>query len=97
MSLTAQDKAAVRTSDLFVVLLTRHWLRDAHAQAQAQYAAQLGKPFRVLVWPGVRLPENAFQGVEDLELVHLETTGAEALRAPVKAWLEAWLNRRGEG
>ena len=80
MRLSVQTRAAIKRARLFLVVVSEHWFRDAHAQAQAAYAQQCGKPFRVLVVPGTRLPETAFQGVRDLRIVQSQGTEADVVQ-----------------
>ena len=46
----------IRRSHVYVALVTRAFVTDAQALAQAAYAAALGKPFAVVRQRGVRLP-----------------------------------------
>lgn len=85
-SLTARARHAIRHSRLFVCLVDAAWVVDAHCQVQAAYAQQCGTPVRVLLAPGVRLPETAFQGITDLQVVRSQ--GTEADKAQIEAWLE---------
>jgi hypothetical protein len=90
MRLSRQHQAAIATSKAFICLVSPHWQADPLCQAQARYAAQLQKPFLVFVWPGVRLAEDAFQGVSDLRITQLpEHHDAQMIAAQVQAWLEA--------
>ena len=90
MILSAAEYWAIRRSRIFLVLATPIWCDDAQAQARTQaqtaYAQQCGTPVRVLVSPGVRLPETAFQGLADVQIVRSQ--GSEADGAQIEAWLE---------
>lgn len=85
MTLSPAEQAAIADANLFLCFVTPAWLSDAHAQAQATYAAQCGLPFRVVLWPGVRLPEDAFAGVQEMEVVR--TTDLGQVADEVKRWL----------
>ena len=86
MTLSAAERRAIRTSRLFLVLADATWFHDAHTQAEAAHAQQCGVPCRVLVAPGVRLPETAFQGITDLRIVRSQGPAADV--AQIQAWLE---------
>jgi hypothetical protein len=91
MPLSPDERRALAESHLFVCLVSPAWLTDAHAQAQAGYAQGLGLPFRVLLWPGVRLPEDAFAGVPDLEIAPHTTVEGDG--AQVRRWIDAFRAR----
>ena len=95
MTLSANDRASIRDSVLFLCLVSPEWARDVRCQAVAAYAAALHKPFRVVVWPDVHLPEDAFAGVTDLAIVRY--AGHEELRAQVQTWLEELVATHGAG
>lgn len=80
-----QQLAALRQSHLFLVLLTPDWFRDVECQRLYQEARTLGLPVRVLVAPGVRVPEDAFQGLRDLQLAVSQS--AEQDVAQVRTWI----------
>jgi len=90
MSLTHRERAAIDKSALFIVFVTPEWLRDDNfqAQAQARYAQRQGKPFRVLVYPGARLPEDSFTGVVDLQVAHLPSREPDATVRQIRTWVE---------
>ena len=85
-SLTVRERYAIRHSRLFVCFVDAAWVVDARCQAQAAYAQHCGTPVRVLLAPGVRLPETAFLGLTDLRIV--QSQGTEADHAQILAWLE---------
>ena len=90
MRLSRQHRAAIAQSKAFICLVSPHWQGDPLCQAQARYAAELQKPFLVFVWPDVRLSEDAFQGVRDLQIMQLPAHyDVEMIAAQVQAWLEA--------
>jgi len=84
-------REGLRRSRLFAPLVTPHWLTDPRCQAQAAYARALGKPFRVLVLGDLRLPEDAFAGISDLQVVRV-TTPEEA-----SAHLAHWIREAHDG
>jgi hypothetical protein len=79
--------AAIAASRFFVALVSPAWLADPHCQARLQAAARLGKPIRLLVLPGVRLPEDVFCDIADLEVA--QSQGPEADSAQILRWLVA--------
>jgi hypothetical protein len=87
-TLSQAERDGIARSRLFLCFVTPQWLTDPHAQAMAAYAQRLDKPFRVLVWPGVRLPEDAFRGVTNLAIA-LRTTQAGDM-AQIERWLEEY-------
>jgi hypothetical protein len=90
MRLSRQHRAAIATSKVFLCLVTPDWQGAPLCQEEARYAAQLQKPFFVFVWPGVRLAEDAFQGVRDLRMASLtEPLDAAMIAAQIQDWLEA--------
>jgi hypothetical protein len=90
MRLSRQHRAAIATSKVFLCLVTPDWQGDSLCQEEARYAAQLQKPFLVFVWPGVRLAEDAFQGVRDLRITQLPAHYDVAMIArQIQAWLAA--------
>jgi len=95
MRLSWRERVDIRDSAVFLVLCTRHWLTDPRAQAQAQYARQAQKPFLVALFPDVRLPEDAFVGVQDLEIVRMESADPEVVGKQVLAALQRRLESEG--
>jgi len=85
ITLSVRHRRAIRDSACFLCLASQHFWTDPLAQAQVAYAHQLGKPFRVLLLRGTRVPEDAFQGVTDLQIV--PSRGAEADVRQVKMWM----------
>jgi hypothetical protein len=84
MRLSARARRARRRARLFVFVLTPDWGEDPHVHAMVAYACQLGKPFRVLVRPGVRMPEDLFVDIADLQIA--ASRGVEQDTAQVQAW-----------
>lgn len=79
--MTTGWKAGIRDSLIFAPCIET--LSDVDAlHDRIAYAKALGKPFRILLWPTVRLPEVAFAGVTDLQVHRWETAGDAA------SWLE---------
>jgi hypothetical protein len=76
----------VRHSCLFTML----WSSDpAHAATQREqlaYAMQLGKPIRLVVLPGNRLPEDLCAGYGDFQVAQFTTP--EDAAAQLTSWLE---------
>jgi hypothetical protein len=90
MRLSRQQKADIAQSKAFICLVSPHWQGDPLCQEEARYAAELQKPFLVFVWPGVRLAEDAFQGVREIQITQLPAgSDVEMIAAQVQAWLEA--------
>ena len=89
--LTAHQRACIEQSALFVAIVTPNWLTDPVCQAQAAYATALGKPIRLLLWPGVHLPDEAFLGVTDLQIARHgnDDTDSETIRH----WIDEWRAR----
>jgi hypothetical protein len=87
MSLSRRSRQTIRHSSIFVCVWSAHSPGDSQQSAAIAYATAIGKPVRVLVAEGARLPEDAFLGIADLEIVHA-TTPADGV-AQVLAWLEA--------
>jgi hypothetical protein len=85
--LPAHERRAIARSRLHVCFVSPAWLTDAHAQAMAAYAQRLGLPMRVLLWPRVRLPEEAFAGVTDLDIAPHTTVEGDC--AQIERWLDA--------
>lgn len=85
--LPRHTRDTIAHSRLYVCLVTPAWLRDPQCSAELAYAVHLGKPIRLLVEPGVRLPETFLTSVTDLQVARLE--GAETAAAQIQAWLEA--------
>jgi hypothetical protein len=74
------------------------WSADPrHAALQRQklaYAQQLGKPIRILLREGDRLPEDLCAGYADVETARV---GSPATAGPlIQAWLDALDIREGE-
>jgi len=76
----------IEESAMFVALISSHYLRDATCLAQAAYAKQLGKPFRIFVLPETRVPEDFLDGVQDLR--YAVWVSAEQAAEQVTAWLD---------
>jgi len=83
-------RRGIEQSRLFVALITSHYLRDATCLAQAAYAKQLGKPFRLLVLPGTQVPEDFLDGVRDLQMAVWVSAAQSAEH------IAAWLNEMKE-
>jgi hypothetical protein len=80
------NEDVIAASRLFVALVDPAWLADPHCQAELQTAARLGRPVRLLVLPGTRLPEDAVQGIADLEVT--QSQGLAEDSAQVLRWLD---------
>lgn len=80
----ARALEGVRTSALFVCLLTPEYARDAHATAQAAYAAALGKPFVVVRQRGLALPPE-LDGARVVAEAEVDFDGDPAALADVVA------------
>jgi hypothetical protein len=92
MMLPAHIRAKIRQSRLFVVPLTAGWLAQPDGAAKIRSAQELGKPFRVLVFPGAAIPEQFFRGVPDLQVIHVETPQDAARQ--IQRWLhDEWRTR----
>lgn len=87
MPLSHTDRQTIHQGRLFVCVWSAASPGNTHQSAAVAYANAIGKPVRVLVTKGVRLPENAFLGVTDLEIAHVDTPEAGA--AQLMAWMEA--------
>jgi hypothetical protein len=87
MSPPRRTRDAIAQSRLFVCFITPAYLRDPRASAELVYAVQLGKPIRLLVSPGLRLPEAFLAGVPDLQAAVVATP--DEAQAQIRAWLEA--------
>jgi hypothetical protein len=74
-----------RRNRICVCAVTAAWFTDEHAQETYAYARDQGLPIRVIVAPGVRLPEEAFLGVTDLEIV--QSRGPAANAEQIRAWV----------
>jgi hypothetical protein len=85
MTLSTDTQRKIRSSRICVCLVTTAWLTDERAQATYASARDQGLPIRVIVAPGVHLPEDAFLGVADLEIVH--SRGAVADAEQIRAWV----------
>jgi hypothetical protein len=83
-ALSARERMGIRTSRVFVCFADPTFWTDPRAQAQVAYARQLGKPFRVLLLSGTRVPEDAFAGVEDIQMVR--SRGVKADAAQLQVW-----------
>jgi hypothetical protein len=84
--LPAKTRHAIDQSRLFVILVSPTWFGNPHSQAALAYATARGKPVRVLLPPGLRLPEDLFLGTADCQIAR--STGAEGDRQQVLTWLE---------
>lgn len=73
----------IEQSDVFLVLGTPDYFRDARAWAQTLYAKELKKPFRILLKRGTDLPKDFLEGVNDYQIMEWSTT-AELQAAAVK-------------
>lgn len=85
-SISARARHAIRHSQLFVCVVGADSMVDAQTEARAAYAQQCGRPVRVLLAQGARLPETAFQGIADVQVAR--TQGGEGDLAQIRAWLE---------
>jgi hypothetical protein len=92
--LDARTRHALEHTALFVCFVSPAWVTDPRCQAMATYARALGKPFRVFVQPGVRLPEQAFLGVTDLEIT--PWTSRDAAVSQMQQWIEQYRNQHPE-
>jgi hypothetical protein len=81
------NESVIAASRLFVAFVGPAWLADPRCQAQLQAAARLGKPVRLLLLPGTRLPAQVVHGIADLEVAYSQ--GVETDRAQMERWLGA--------
>jgi hypothetical protein len=66
-------EAGLRTSAVFVCLVTKHYLRSPECWEQMALARRLGKPFRVLIKKGVQVPRGFFDGIDDIRYYPFRT------------------------
>jgi hypothetical protein len=59
---------------------------DATQRAKLAYAMALGKPIRILVRPGVQLPEDLCPGYGDVQVARVASDAAAGRQ--LAAWLE---------
>jgi len=79
-------RRGIEQSRLFVALISSHYLRDATCLAQAAYAKQLHKPFRLLLLPQTQVPDAFLLGIQDLQVA--VWVSAEQASAQIRAWVE---------
>jgi hypothetical protein len=72
---------------LFCMLWGHASAHDPMQHTHLAYAMHLGKPIRILILPGARLPEDLCAGYADLQVAHIKEPeeGAEH----IQAWLDA--------
>lgn len=85
----------IRRSRLFVMVWS-----DAAAYAGIQhrkldYAMSLGKPIRLLVLEGQRVPEGLCAGYADVAVAHFAEAEHEAAQRQLMTWLEELNAREG--
>jgi hypothetical protein len=85
MILSPVTQRKIRASRICVCLVTTAWFTDEEAQATYAYARDQGLPIRAIVEPGLHLPEDAFLGVTDLEIV--QSRGPAANAEQIRAWV----------
>lgn len=83
-SARAQEAAfrGIRESHVYFALVTRAFVTDAQALAQAEYARELGKPFAVVKQAGVDLPAE-FDGAQIVAVEEVDFDGDPG------AWMES--------
>lgn len=59
----------IRDSKVFFCLATENFFKDEKCKWQKEYARSLGKPFRVALERGVKIPNRFFEGIEDIEIL----------------------------
>jgi len=47
------DKKTIQNSDVFLVLMTKHWIQETVRIQELEYAKTLGKPVAVAIFDGV--------------------------------------------
>jgi len=79
------DKKAIENSDVFIVLITKHWVKEPLRIKELEYAKKLGKPIAVAVFDDVN-PEPYLKNANVIvkrtfnrEQVESQTPLAEAL------------------
>jgi hypothetical protein len=59
-------EAGLRNSEVFLCLVTKHYLRNAECWDQVALARQLHKPCIALIQKGTPVPPGFFDGFEDI-------------------------------
>lgn len=57
-------KQGIKNSGVFMIFGTQNYFDDVPME-EINYAKSLGKPFRVLVDKGIKVPENLKEGIKD--------------------------------
>lgn len=81
-------REGIRRSRLFVMVWSDapQYLGIQHDKLA--YAMSLGKPVRLLVLEGNRVPEDLCAGYADVQVAHFAQTEQEAAQRQLLAWLE---------
>lgn len=58
---------AIRESEIFLVIFDERYLKGAETYVQIELAKQMNKPFRVLVKKGLKIPDDTFDGIQDIK------------------------------
>lgn len=66
-------EAGLRTSAVFLCLVTKHSLRSPECWEQMALAKRLGKPCRALITKGTQVPRGFFDGFDDIRYYPLRT------------------------
>jgi hypothetical protein len=63
----------LRTSAVFLCLVTKHYLRSPECWEQVALARRLGKPCRALIKKGTVVPRGFFDGFDDIRYYPFRT------------------------
>lgn len=63
----------IKDSKVFFCLVTENFFKDEKCKWQKEYARSLGKPFRVALKRGVKIPNRFFEGIEDIKILEWGT------------------------
>ena len=73
----------IRSSEVFLVLATEVFFKDALTYVQVEIAKRYNKPFRVLLQRGTQVPDDFLEGVSDV-VIEEWSTGEELKAASTK-------------
>ena len=63
----------LRHSAVFLCIVTKHYVRSPECWEQMALARRLGKPCRVLIKQGTRVPKGFFDGFDDIRYYPFRT------------------------
>ena len=82
-----EDLKGILESDVFVVLLTEHSVKEAKIQAQWYYALELNKPFIAILLDGTEVPPD-FPAPNDIQYIKSNSDNMEFVASELERLLD---------